>query len=336
MTRHSRHRPTQHSTTISRRPPWIRSRAGPRSGVTIAKGSRVRTRASRTLSRAPLVVPGRTGNRRATRPGTRPRSRWQRGVGRAGRTASAGRKRGSADILGPRLAVAPAASPPPRGGHPLSRVPGVRLSKRRRNERCGPGNGFLRTGTLLRMTAAATAPLPPTDGSRFVNRELSWLEFNARVLALAEDQARPLLERAKFLAIFSQNLDEFFQVRVSGLEEQLARRCARHVARRLDPAAQLRRDPEPDRRARRSARPRSSPRTSRPRSRRRASGSPTGTSSTTPTGPSSARCSTSACSPSSPRSRSTRRTRSPTSPTSRSTSPCSSATRRRARSASPG
>jgi polyphosphate kinase len=90
------------------------------------------------------------------------------------------------------------------------------------------------------MTAAATAPLPPTDGSRFVNRELSWLEFNARVLALAEDQSRPLLERAKFLAIFSQNLDEFFEVRVSGLEEQLLAGVRGTSPDGLDPAAQLR------------------------------------------------------------------------------------------------
>ncbi len=60
------------------------------------------------------------------------------------------------------------------------------------------------------------------DPARFLNRELSWLDFNARVLALAEDTAQPLLERAKYLAIFSQNLDEFFQVRVSGLQEQVA------------------------------------------------------------------------------------------------------------------
>ncbi|HEY5075923.1 MAG TPA: polyphosphate kinase 1, partial [Acidimicrobiia bacterium] len=60
------------------------------------------------------------------------------------------------------------------------------------------------------------------DGARYLNRELSMLEFQARVLALAEDPSLPLLERAKFLAIFSGNLDEFFQVRVAGLKEQVA------------------------------------------------------------------------------------------------------------------
>ncbi|MCZ7535992.1 MAG: hypothetical protein M5T61_08755 [Acidimicrobiia bacterium] len=55
----------------------------------------------------------------------------------------------------------------------------------------------------------------------YLERELSWLDFNARVLALAEDASLPLLERVKFCAIFSQNLDEFFQVRVSALREQM-------------------------------------------------------------------------------------------------------------------
>jgi polyphosphate kinase len=90
------------------------------------------------------------------------------------------------------------------------------------------------------ITESAPASVPEASEPRYLNRELSWLDFNARVLALAEDPTTPLLERAKFLAIFSSNLDEFFQVRVSGLEEQVAAGIRTQGPDGLDQLAQLR------------------------------------------------------------------------------------------------
>jgi polyphosphate kinase len=77
-------------------------------------------------------------------------------------------------------------------------------------------------------------PAAPPSTPRLLNRELSWLDFNARVLSLAEDQSLPILERARFLAIASRGLDEFFQVRVGGLKQQVA---AGFEGRAGDPAS---------------------------------------------------------------------------------------------------
>ncbi|MGA8252256.1 MAG: RNA degradosome polyphosphate kinase [Mycobacterium sp.] len=84
--------------------------------------------------------------------------------------------------------------------------------------------------------AAIHDPLPE---DRYLNRELSWLDFNARVLALAADNSLPLLERAKFLAIFASNLDEFYMVRVAGLKRRDEMGLSVRSADGLTPREQL-------------------------------------------------------------------------------------------------
>ena len=83
-------------------------------------------------------------------------------------------------------------------------------------------------------------PQPPAEMPRYLNRELSRLDFDERVLAMAEDSRLPLLERVRFLAIFSQNLDDFFQVRVAGLKEQVLAAVAVASPDGMSPLDQLR------------------------------------------------------------------------------------------------
>ena len=130
---------------------------------------------------------------------------------------------------------------------------GYRRRKRSNGPATGPPGGAYDSGMSLpegvQLSTGPAAAATPAHGiagqagdtrERYLDRELSWLDFNARVLALAEDPALPLLERAKFCAIFSQNLDEFFQVRVSALKEQVLAGVRGSTPGGLDPAEQLR------------------------------------------------------------------------------------------------
>ncbi|MBO0769554.1 MAG: polyphosphate kinase 1 [Solirubrobacterales bacterium] len=129
-------------------------------------------------------------------------------------------------------------------------APARRAGRRRHPGRTGSFHApFTRgpPGRLVLADAMATTaqftnpegPVKLTDPSLYINRELSWLDFNDRVLQLAEDPNLPLLERLKFLAIYTSNLDEFFMIRVAGVQDHIHARTMHSGADGIPPSKLL-------------------------------------------------------------------------------------------------
>ena len=104
------------------------------------------------------------------------------------------------------------------------------------------------SATKAAVAQSATTKIDLNSPTLYLNRELTWLQFNWRVLEEGLDESHPLLERIKFVSIFNSNLDEFFMIRVSGLRQQLESGIVEAPPDGMAPAEQLaaiRRESEP-------------------------------------------------------------------------------------------
>ena len=205
----------------------------PRRGRLVVVDRRVRTGTAASLPAAPGA--GETGEcvRRAAPPGpaAAPGVRWgddDRPCARPSRRRRCGRDGAAAAPADRRRRPSGLASGAPACRSP---APARRSAPGARGRAARPGAG--------RPTAGARRVPLAESTERFANRELSWLDFADRLLDLAADERQPLLERVKFLAIFAEGLDEFFQVRVAGLEDQVAAGLRTRSPDGLSPAEQL-------------------------------------------------------------------------------------------------
>ncbi|MDQ1292183.1 MAG: polyphosphate kinase [Actinomycetota bacterium] len=195
---------------------------------------------SESASKQPAAKQTAAGRRTAKKAAT---ARTTRKAGTPARTGTTAKSTIPAKKSVPaRRATAPARrAAPAKKTVPITSSPPTAKAAAPAKEVGAPVLPALSPITGLRPTRG-TVP-PPLEGEispahfpdRFLDRELSWLAFNERVLELAQDQGLPLLERCRFLAIFTSNLDEFFMVRVAGLKRRIATGLAVTAASGLTP-----------------------------------------------------------------------------------------------------